>query len=187
MDIGLLVIPGVIALVVIVTIGIYNTLVRKRNQVENAWRQIDVQLKRRHNLIPNLVEVVRDYMDYEQDTLRQVVEARSRAVDAGHGPREDIMKAEGFLAASLGKLLAVVENYPELKANQNVADLTEELTTTENRIAFARQHYNDSVLALNNQVETFPANVIAGKFGFARQGYFEVADEQREPVKVDLR
>lgn len=187
MDIGSMLILGVVALVPIGGIAVYNALVRKRNQSENAWRQIDVQLKRRHNLIPNLVEIVKDYMDYEQDTLRQVVEARAEALKAQDGPREDAIKAEQQLGLSLGKFLAVVENYPDLKANQNISDLTEQLTTTENRIAFARQHYNDSVMALNNQVETFPSNLIAGMFGFARQSYFEAVAEEREPVRVDLR
>ncbi len=187
MDATTLVILGVIAVIALAMIAIYNSLVRKRNQVENAWRQIDVQLRRRHDLIPNLVEVVKDYMSYEQDTLRQVVEARQKAVAAQGGPRADAIEAEAQLGATLGRLFALFENYPDLKANQAVADLTEQLTTTENRIAFARQNYNDSVMTLNNQVETFPANLIAGTFGFDRERYFEVPDEAREPVAVDLR
>jgi len=180
----LLVVLAVLAGFVIL---LYNGLVAKRNQSENAWRQIDVQLKRRYDLIPNLVEVVKDYMDYEQETLREVVEARSKAMAAHDGPRDASMAAEGMLGAALGKLFAVFENYPDLKANQNVMSLQEELTTTENRIAFARQHYNDSVMGLNNAVESFPGNMVAGAFGFRRASYFEVAEAETGPVAVDLR
>jgi len=176
-----------LAVPAVVVILLYNGLVAKRNQSENAWRQIDVQLKRRYDLIPNLVEVVKDYMDYEQETLREVVEARSKAMAAHDGPRDASMAAEGLLGAALGKLFAVFENYPDLKANQNVMRLQEELTTTENRIAFARQHYNDSVMGLNNAVESFPGNLIAGLFGFRRQSYFEVPEVETAPIAVDLR
>ena len=187
MSIELIVLLVVVVLLVIVAIVIYNRLVAKRNQSENAWGQIDVQLKRRHDLIPNLVEVVKDYMSYEQETLREVIEARSKAVSAQGGPREDSIAAEGILGAAVGKLLAVFENYPDLKANSNVMRLQEELTTTENRIAFARQHYNDSVMGLNNAVESFPGNLVAGLFSFRRQSYFEVPEAETEPVTVDLR
>ena len=164
---------------------LYNRLVGLRNQVKNAWRQIDVQLKRRHDLIPNLVEVVKDYMSYEQDTLEKVIQARSRAVSAGSP--EEAIAAEGILSGALGKLFALMENYPDLKANENVSRLMEELSATENRISFSRQFYNDSVMALNNGVEVFPSNIVAGLFGFHPATYFEVAEAETATPKVDLR
>lgn len=166
----------------------YNALVRGRNQVEAAWGQIDVQLKRRHDLIPNLVEVVKDYMSYEQETLTRVIEARNKAVAVGErGTRDEAIEAEAGLGAALGRLFALFENYPDLKANENVAKLQEELTSTENRIAFARQHYNDSVMTQNNRVETFPSNIVADMFNFMRGPYFETPEEERDAFKVDLR
>jgi LemA protein len=164
---------------------LYNRLVGLRNQVKNAWRQIDVQLKRRHDLIPNLVEVVKDYMSYEQETLEKVIQARSRAVSAGSP--EEAIAAEGILSGALGKLFALMENYPDLKANENVSRLMEELSATENRISFSRQFYNDSVMALNNGVEVFPSNIVAGLFGFHPATYFEVAEAETATPKVDLR
>ncbi len=163
---------------------IYNRLVALRNQVKNAWRQIEVQLKRRHDLIPNLVEAVKDYMGYEQETLRQVIEARSRAVKA---KGDQVMAEEQALSGALGRLFALMENYPELKANENVRGLMEELTSTENRIAFARQFYNDSVMALNNAVQSFPSNIIASLFRFQEARYFEVPETAFEAPRVDLR
>jgi LemA protein len=163
----------------------YNRLVGFNNQVKNAWRQIDVQLKRRHDLIPNLVEVVKDYMSYEQETLQQVIQARTQAVSA-HSPEEAIA-AEGVLGGALGKLFALMENYPDLKANENVARLMEELSATENKISFSRQFYNDSVMALNNSVQSFPSNIVAGMFGFRDATYFEVPETETEVPKVDLR
>jgi LemA protein len=177
-----------LALIVVVIawgIGIYNALVRLRNQVKNAWAQIDVQLKRRHDLIPNLVEVVKDYMSYEQETLTKVVEARSRAISA-QGVQQ-VSQTENMLTGALKSLFAVVENYPELKANENVLRLQEELTSTENKIAFARQYYNDSVMSINNRTEIFPSSIIANFFGFKREEYYEVPAGEKEPVKVDLR
>lgn len=177
-----------IALVVIVitaAITLYNNLVNLRNQVKNAWRQIDVQLKRRHDLIPNLVEVVKDYMAYEQETLEKVILARNSAVSA-RDPAEAIA-AEGLLGGALGKLFALMENYPDLKANENVNRLMEELSTTENKIAFSRQFYNDSVMALNNAVETFPSNLIASMFAFKHATYFEVAEAETATPTVNLR
>ncbi len=166
-------------------IGLYNGLVRLRNQVKNAWAQIDVQLKRRHDLIPNLVEVVKDYMSYEQETLRQVIEARSKAMSAtGVAAKSE---AENQLTGALKSLFAVAEAYPELKANQNVMRLQEELSSTENKIAFARQYYNDSVMRLNNQTEVFPSSLIAQQFGFKKEEYYVVPQDETEPVKVDLR
>jgi len=170
--------------IVVWAIALYNSLVRLKNEVDGSWRQIDVQLKRRHDLIPNLVEAVKGYMQYERDTLTQVVEARSKAINAtDQGAR---IAAENQLTAGLGKLLAVMENYPQLKADQNVLRLQEELTTTENQIAFARQAYNDAVLSLNTRIETFPSNILAGNFGFHGAEYFKGAPEDQAVPKVDL-
>lgn len=166
-------------------IGIYNGLVQIRNQVRNAWAQIDVQLKRRHDLIPNLVEVVKDYMSYEQETLTKVIEARGKAL-AAQGVAA-VSAAENALTGALKSLFAVVENYPDLKANQNVLKLQEELTSTENKIAFARQYYNDSVMRMNNKIEMFPSNIIANTFNFQREQFYQVPEEETKPVKVDLR
>jgi len=163
----------------------YNRLVGLRNQVKNAWRQIDVQLKRRHDLIPNLVEVVKDYMSYEQETLQKVIQARTQAVSARNP--EEAIAAEGVLGGALGKLFALMENYPDLKANENVARLMEELSATENKISFSRQFYNDSVMALNNSVQSFPSNIVAGMFGFREATYFEVPETETAVPKVDLR
>ena len=162
----------------------YNRLVSLRNQVDNAWRQIDVQLKRRHDLIPNLVEAVKGYMQFERDTLTQVVEARAKAVSAPD--QASRMAAENQITAGLGKLLAVMENYPQLKADENVLKLQEELTTTENQLAFARQAYNDVVLDLNTRIQTFPSNIIANNFGFHAADYFKGASEEQAVPKVDL-
>jgi len=179
--IGLAVVAGLFIAV------LYNRLVTLKNQVEAAWSQIDVQLRRRTDLIPNLVEVVKDYLSYEQETLTRVIEARNHAVAAREQGREATIAAEGMLSAAMGKLFALAEAYPELKSNQNVASLQEELAATENKIAFARQHYNDSAMSLNTAVESFPSNLIAGQFSFQKSVYFEVPEEAREPVKVDLR
>ena len=178
----------IVALIIAVPlfgIVLYNRLVGLRNQGKNAWRQIDVQLKRRHDLIPNLVEVVKDYMSYEQETLEKVIQARSQAVSAGSP--EEAIAAEGILSGALGKLFALMENYPDLKANENVSRLMEELSATENKISFSRQFYNDSVMALNNAVEAFPSNIVAGMFGFHQATYFEVAEAEAATPKVDLR
>jgi LemA protein len=166
-------------------VALYNRLVGLRNQVKNAWRQIDVQLKRRHDLIPNLVEVVKDYMSYEQETLEKVIQARNQAVSAN--TPEDAILAEGILGGAMGKLFALMENYPDLKANENVSRLMEELSTTENKIAFSRQFYNDSAMSLNNGVETFPSNIVAGMFGFKIAPYFEVPETETAAPSVDLR
>lgn len=180
-----LIIIAVIAVLIIALAAAYNGLVRSRNKVNNSWKQIDVQLKRRHDLIPNLVEMVKDYMSYEQEVLQNVTKARSEAMQA-QGPA-DSARAENVLSGALKSLFAVAENYPDLKANQNVSQLQEELTSTENKIAFARQLYNDLVMDFNNKVQTFPSNVVAGAFGFKAREYFEVPEEEKEPVKVDLR
>jgi LemA protein len=181
-----LLILGLLVAVVGWVIVTYNGLVSLRNQLKNAWAQIDVQLKRRYDLIPNLVEMVKDYMAYEQDVLTRVTQARAGAI-AAQGPAEQA-RAENQLTAALRQLFAVVENYPQLKANENVLRLQEELTSTENRIAFARQFYNDNVMRFNTRLQVFPTNVIAGMLGFTAQEFFETGDEaEREPVKVDLR
>jgi len=166
-------------------VAAYNKLVRFRNQIRNAWHQIDVQLKRRYDLIPNLVEVVKDYMAYEQETLTKVIEARGAALSA-KGPAAQA-KAEGILTETLKSLFAVVEKYPELKANQNVASLQEELTGTENKISFARQFYNDSVMTYNNAIQSIPTNFIASFFNFAQEAYFETEPESRAVPKASLR
>ncbi|CAN5851901.1 LemA family protein [soil metagenome] len=181
----LLAILGLLVLLVGWGILTYNALVNLRNQLQNAWAQIDVQLKRRYDLIPNLVEVVKDYMQYEQEVLTRVTEARAAAVSA-QGPA-DQARAENALTGALRQLFAVVENYPELKANENVMRLQEELTGTENRIAFARQFYNDMVMRFNTRLQTFPTNLIAGLLGFTAREFFETDEAEREPVKVDLR
>ena len=174
---------AVVAAVVFWVIGIYNGLVRKRNQVKNAWSQIDVQLKRRHDLIPNLVETVKGYAGHEKETLENVTRARSQAVSANGVDAQ--VKAEGELSQALGRLMLVVEQYPDLKANQNFMGLQEELTSTENRIGFSRQHYNDSVMTYNTRTEVFPANVVAGMFNFNQEEFFELEEEAaREAPKV---
>ncbi len=166
-------------------VAAYNKLVRLRNQVKNAWPQIDVQLKRRYDLIPNLVEVVKDYMSYEQETLTKVIEARGAAM-AARGPAAQA-KAENVLTESLKSLFAVVENYPELKANQNVASLQEELSGTDNKISFARQFFNDSVMTYNNTIQAIPSNIIASLFNFAPETYYQAEEADRAVPKADLR
>jgi LemA protein len=178
---GLLV---VLVVAVGITVLIYNGLVRLRNQTQNAWRQIDVQLNRRRDLVPNLVEAVKGAMAFERDTLERVVAARARATTAtGVAARAD---AENALSASLARLFAVIENYPTLKANENVLQLQEELTTTENQVAFARQHYNDMVLQFNTRQQVFPGNMVAGAFGFAPAELFAASDSARTVPAVDL-
>jgi len=174
----------VIVAIVVWAVFAYNRLVSLRNQVDNSWRQIDVQLKRRHDLIPNLVEAVKGYMQFERDTLTQVVEARAKAISAPD--QASRMAAESQITTGLGRLLAVIENYPQLKADENVLKLQEELTTTENQIAYARQAYNDVVLELNTRIQSFPSNLIAGNFGFKAAEYFKGAPEDQAVPKVDL-
>jgi LemA protein len=177
----------VLILILVALVGAvltYNGLVSLRNQVQNGWKQIDVQLKRRHDLIPNLIETVKGAMQFERDTLERVVEARARAV-AATGVRETAT-AENALGQSLGRLLAVMENYPTLKANENATHLQEELTTTENQIAFARQFYNDMVMQFNTRQQVFPSSVIANFFAFKPADYFTAADEERATPRVDL-
>jgi len=180
----LLILLVVIALAVVWVIGMYNGLVRARNEVGNAWSQIDVQLNRRHDLIPNLVETVKGYMTHERETLEAVVKARQQAVQVT-GNLEDKARVENALSQTLRTLFAVSENYPQLKANENFLALQEELTSTENKIGFSRQYYNDSVLNLNNKIEMFPTNLFAGPMNFKKAAFFEVESaEVRKPVAV---
>ena len=187
MTIALWVILGIIVLLVIIVIAMSNGLVRLRNQVKNAWAQIDVQLKRRYDLIPNLVNTVKGYMQHERQTLEAVTNARNLAqAGVGKGAAER-SKLEGELSGALARLLVVVENYPDLKANQNFLALQEELTSTENKISFSRQYYNDSVLRYNNQTQMFPSNIMAGMFGFKGGEFFEVAaPEEKVAPKVSF-
>ena len=187
MPIAAWVIIGVVVVLLIIFVAIYNGLVRLRNQVKNAWAQIDVQLKRRHDLIPNLVETAKGYMKYERETLEAVTKARNLAQQVSSAGAGERAKAEGELSSALSRLLAVVERYPDLKANQNFLALQEELTSTENKIAFSRQFYNDSVLRLNNKTQMFPSNVVASMTGFKAGEFFEVTvAAEREPVKVSF-
>ena len=192
----IVVILGVIAVLAIVLVGMYNGLVRARNGFRNAFAQIDVQLKRRHDLIPNLVETAKGYMAHERETLEAVIAARNQAesmrTTAAMNPSDaaamgQLAQAEGRLGGVMGRLFAVAEAYPDLKANANMMQLSEELTTTENKVSFARQAYNDAVTFFNNKRETFPTNFIAGMFSFGPAALFEVADEkERDAVKVSF-
>jgi LemA protein len=183
--IALVVIVAVLFLIVLAVIGVYNALVRLRNQVGNAWSQIDVQLKRRHDLIPNLVETAKGYMKHERETFEAITKARSAAM--GAKSVAEATRTEGQLTDALSKFMLVVENYPELKANQNFLALQEELASTENRIAFARQNYNDQVLFYNNRIQMFPSNVVAGMFAFTKRDFFEIqAAAERETPKVSF-
>ena len=179
------VIVVVVALLAIWIIATYNRLIGLRNQTANGWRQIDVQLKRRHDLIPNLVNTVRGAMEFERDTLTQVMEARARAA-AATGPA-DAARREGELTQALGRLFALAENYPTLRANENVKMLQEELTSTENKVGFARQFYNDIATNYNISQQTFPANMMTSSFGFSRAELFELQSEtERQVPAVDL-
>lgn len=188
----------VLALLVVAAlfaVGFYNTLVRRRNDVDNAFAQIDVQLTRRYELIPNLVEVAKKYLQHEQETLTGVTAARNAAAQALRQAEKhpealaQLAKAEQALGAQLGGLYATFEAYPELKADQQMRDLQEEIASTENRVAFARQHFNDSVTEYNNTAQQFPNNIIAALFGFKMRSWLEIDDiaDKRQPVKVDFR
>ncbi len=182
----LIVVLVVIVLAVLFVIGLYNGLVQRRLRIDEAFAQIQVQLKRRHDLIPNLVNAVRGYMGFEQQVLTDVTNARAAAIAAGsQGPAAQA-QAENALTATLRSLFAVVENYPQLKANENVLNLQEQLTTTENQISFSRQHYNATVLDYNTAIQTFPAVLIAGMFGFTRREFFEAEPEATATPTVDL-
>ena len=176
---------GIVAIIVVWVISKYNGLITLKNQVTNGWQQIDVQLKRRHDLIPNLVNIVKGYMEFEQDTLRQVIEARNAAVTAKGVA--DSGKKEGQLSGVLSRFFGLMENYPNLKANENVKQLQEELTSTENKISFARQFYNDIATKFNIAQQVFPGNIIANMFGFKTSELFQIEKaEEREVPTVDL-
>lgn len=179
-----LIIVGIVAIIAIWVIGSYNSLIRLKKMIENAWSQIDVQLKRRYDLIPNLVNSVKGYMKYEQETLEKVMNARAAAISS-----KDISKkieAENELTGALSKLLAVVENYPDLKANENVKSLMEELKKTEDKISYARQFYNDIVMKFNTKISVFPTNIIAKMFNFKEATFFKIEESEKEVPKVDL-
>ena len=180
----LLILLGGLLMAVFYGINTYNALIGLRNQVKNAWSQIDVQLKRRHDLIPNLVETAKGYMKHERETLEAVVNARSQAMSSQTVGEKS--KAEGLLSDAVSKFFLVVENYPDLKANQNFLSLQEELTSTENKIAFARQAYNDQALFFNNKIEMFPSNVVAGMMNFTKQDFFEIQEAERQAPKVQF-
>ncbi|WP_343221724.1 LemA family protein [Persicirhabdus sediminis] len=190
----LLVLIGLLVVLGFWLMGQYNGLVVSRNRYKNAFSQIDVQLKRRYDLIPNLVETAKGYMKHESETLEAVIAARNAASSASKnvnlddaGSMQALMGAEASLGGSLGRLFALSESYPDLKANENMMQLSEELTSTENKVSFARQAYNDSVTAYNNKREVFPANIVAGMFNFGEAQLFEVTEaEQREAVKVSF-
>lgn len=192
----MVVVIGLIALVGLFAMGVYNGLVKLRNMYRNSFSQIDVQLKRRHDLIPNLVETAKAYMSHERDTLEAVIAARNGAESAREAAAANpgdpaalaqLGKAEAGLGGVLGRLFALAEAYPDLKANQNMMQLSEELTTTENKVAFARQAYNDSVLAFNNKREVFPNNIVAGMFGFSEAALFEIdVEAERKAPKVQF-
>jgi LemA protein len=171
---------GIAVVAILYVIGLYNSLIQLKNQVKNAWSQIDVQLKRRHDLIPNLLETVKGYVKHERETLEIVTKLRAQAMQAGSVPEK--AKAESALSDAMGKLYLVVENYPDLKANQNFLSLQEELTSTENKISFARQAYNDQVLFFNNKIQMFPSNLLAQSFNFKEEEFFKVEDAAEKVV-----
>lgn len=176
----LIIVVVIVAGLIFFFISIYNSLIRLRNQVKNAWSQIDVQLKRRHDLIPNLIETVKGYMTHEREIMENITKYRSQAMEAN--TVGEISKAEGLLSGALGQLRVQVENYPDLKANQNFLSLQEELSSTENRISFARQAYNDQVLFYNNKIEMVPSNIVAGMFNFTKEEFFEVEDKTEKDL-----
>ena len=183
MGLGLIVVLVAFGLAVIFVIGIYNRLVTLRNRCDNSWAQVDVQLRRRYDLIPNLVETVKGYAKHERETFQKVTEARSQAINAGTVKDQGV--AENMLTGALKSLFAVVENYPDLKANQNFLMLQEELAGTEGKIAYSRQFYNDNVMQFNLKQQVFPSNIIASMFNFKEKEYFEIEEpEAREPVEV---
>jgi len=188
------VLVGAVVILAFWVMGLYNGLIKLRNRYRNAFSQIDVQLKRRHDLIPNLVDTAKGFMKHERETLEAVIQARNMATSARqNASTEDtasmgaLMAAESGLGSALGGLFALSESYPDLKSNANMMQLSEELTSTENKVAFSRQAYNDSVTEYNTKTEVFPANMIAGMFNFTQAALFEVADEgEREAVKVEF-
>ena len=181
---GLWIVLGLLLVALLYAVYAFNRLVRTRNRVENAWSQIDVQLRRRYDLIPNLVEAVKGYAAHERELFEEVAQARAAAIGAAGAAEQ--ASAENAITSGLRKLLAVAENYPELKANQNFLALQEELTATESKIAYARQFYNDEVMRLNTAIQSFPSNVIANAFRFTRRPFFEIDEPERGPVQVEL-
>jgi LemA protein len=182
---GLVIVLLIIGVVAVAAIGIYNGLIQLRNRADNAWAQVDVQLRRRYDLIPNLVETVKGYAAHEKETFQQVTEARTAAINAGTVAEQG--KAENMLSGALKSLFAVSEAYPDLKANQNFLMLQEELAGTEGKIAYARQFYNDTVMKFNTKQQVFPSNIVASMFGFQEKEYFEIEEaEAKEPVKVEF-
>ncbi len=180
---GLIIVLIIIGVVAVAAIGIYNGLITLRNRSDNAWAQVDVQLRRRYDLIPNLVETVKGYAAHEKETFQKVTEARAQAINAGTVAEQG--KAENMLTGALKSLFAVVESYPDLKANQNFLMLQEELAGTEGKIAYARQFYNDTIMKFNTKQQVFPSNIIASMFNFQEKEYFEIEEaEAKEPVKV---
>lgn len=180
-----LIIIAIIAVIAFIAVGIYNSLIKLRNTSEQAWSDVDVQLKRRHDLIPNLVETVKGYASHEKETFEQVVQARNQAM--GASSPEDKAQAENFLQSTLKSLFALAEAYPELKANQNFLDLQDELSNIEEQIQLARRYYNAVVRDLNTKIESVPSNIIAGYFNFEKKEYFELdSEEERETPKVDF-
>ena len=188
------IIVAIIVLFILWGIGVFNSLVELRNRVKNAFSQIDVQLKRRYDLIPNLIEVAKKFMSHERETLEAVTQARNLAQSARESAdptdaksMESLMSAESGLGGALGRLIAVSENYPDLKSNENMMQIQEELTSTENKVAFARQSYNDAVLGYNNKRESFPASIIANMKNFNPATSYEVSDEEREEVRKGIK
>ncbi len=182
MTIALIIIAVIVVLLIIYFVATYNSLVGLRNKVQDQWSQIDVVLKNRNDLIPNLVETVKGYAKHEKETLDAVIDARSKATSAN--TKEEEIKAAGEVTEALGRLFALAENYPDLKANQNFLDLQNKLNEVEEKIRFARQFYNDSVLTYKNKLEMFPSNIVANMFGFKPEAFFEATEEERKNVQV---
>ena len=184
MIVAIIIVVALLLLLIVYPISIYNGLVSLRNKIDNAWSQIDVQLKRRYDLIPNLVETVKGYASHERETLEAVIQARNTAV-AAESPAEQA-QADNILTGALRQLFAVSEAYPDLKANQNFLNLQEELTSTEDRIAYARQFYNDQVRIYNTRIQQFPADIVANAFSFDEREFFEAEDDARETPRVEF-
>ena len=182
MPVWLIVVIVVLVLLVLYVVSVYNSLVSLRNKVNDQYSQIDVELKRRFDLVPNLVETVKGYTKHEKTTLEDIVKARNTYANAGN--MQDQLKADGELTNAISKLFALAESYPDLKANENFINLQNELSEIEQKIVYARQFYNDSVLKLNNKIEMFPSNIIAGMFNFSKKEFFEASNEERANVKV---
>lgn len=183
--IAVIIVIAVVVVLLVVGIAMYNGLIRSKNQIENAWSQIDVQLKRRLDLVPNLIETVKGYAAHERETLEGVIQARQAAIDAPDTP-EAQASADNMMTGALRQLFALGEAYPDLKANQNFLQLQEELTATEGRVAYARQFYNDSVLSYNNKIESVPTNVFAKMLNFSRREYFEADEAARSVPNVEF-